>query len=195
MTIDDITWWSSEIQPAIAGTVRADRDWRWQRIAGPYLSGTIRLGRQRFSALTLGVQHDQFVRCGMLLMISHASHLPDQMRRSVYVWYFADAPRTRLAELLPPALTPRPIASALLDVALCESFNQRWAGRLGLYADQRGGDELLAFYGRSGMSSLSPEIRPPIRLVELGETPNDGRFFFHSTVSAIAASRRFDTMR
>jgi len=196
MTMNDISWWAQHIQPAITLTDRPDHDWNWLRIAGPYLSGTIKLGRQRFSAITLGVQHDQlFVTCGMLLIITHASHLPEQRQRSVYVWYFADAPRDRLEQLIPATLTPRPIASALLDVALCESFNRRWAGRMGLYADERGGTDLLAFYRGKGMTALDVRIRPPRRLAQIGETPNDGRFFFHTTISAIAASCEFDAMR
>jgi len=102
MTMNDISWWAQHIQPAITLTDRPDHDWNWLRIAGPYLSGTIKLGRQRFSAITLGVQHDQvFVTCGMLLIITYASHLPEQRQRSVYVWYFADAPRDRLEQLIP----------------------------------------------------------------------------------------------
>jgi hypothetical protein len=196
MTLTDVTWWAEHVQPSIAQTTRPDRDWNWLRIAGPHLGGSSRVGRQRFSAITMGVQHGEtLVTCGMLLIITHASHLPEQRKRSVYVWYFADAPRDRLEQLLPPELTPRPIASALLDVALCESFNRRWAGRLDLYADERGGDGLLAFYRGRGMTSLDARIAPPRRLAQIGETPNDGRFFFHTTTSAIAASRLFDTMR
>jgi hypothetical protein len=175
---------------------RADVGWNWIIFAGGYLDGTATLGRQRFLALTMGVADGHTcIPVGLLCVVLHAGHLADPKRRSVYVLYLSDAPRSALSSWLSPDRIPRPIARALLDVALCESIARKWEGRLGLYAGDEGGTKLLDFYTKRHMHNLPKSARVPKRLVELGEAPNVGRFFYYETPSALLASCELDSWR
>lgn len=199
-TIDDLRWWNTNMQPVInrdgPAQQRADVDWNWVIFAGGYLDGTATLGRQRFLALTMGVQSATgFIPVGLLCLVLHASHLPDQNQRSVYVLYLADAPRSALTSWLTIAEIPKPIAKALLNVALCEAIARKWEGRLGLYAADEGGTKLFDFYIKRHMHNLPQSTRIPKRLVELKEAPNTGRFFYYVTPNAFIASSELDCWR
>jgi hypothetical protein len=199
-TIDDLRWWNTNMQPAIdrdgVAAMRGDVGWNWVISVGGFLDGNATLGRQRMLALTMGVQTpDGFIPIGLLCVILHAGYLPAPTRRSVYVLYLADAHREELAKWLEPKAIPKPIARALLDVALCESITRSWEGRLGLYASEAGQDKLPHHNSNRHMTPLSQSQRLPKRLVEIGETPNDGRFFYYTTPKALIASMELDEMR
>jgi hypothetical protein len=199
-TIEDLQWWNKNMQPAIdrygVQEMRGDVGWNWVVFVGGFLDGNAGLGRQRMLALTMGVQTtDGSIPVGLLCVILHAGYLPAPARRSVYVLYLADAHRKELENWLEPDAIPKPIARALLDTALCESIARRWEGRLGLYASEAGQDKLLEFYTKRHMTSLPQMQRIPKRLIEIGETPNDGRFFYYTTPNALIASMELDGMR
>jgi hypothetical protein len=74
------------------------------------------------------------------------------------------------------------------------SLNKRRLGRTALYADERGGEALLQWYRRRGMTVLPDEEklpRGPRRLLK----PSDGRYCYYTVPAAIEASQNLDPLR
>lgn len=192
------TWWHSELQPTIAqDTTRADREWNWPLIASVFFANTA--ASEPFEGFCLAVLRDgRVVPCGLLLLLKKFPYLADRRRHSVYVWYLSNAPTDVLMArgYLTASLTPKMIASALVDVALCYSFTTRLEGRMSLYAAVEGGAKLFEWYrDKRGMTPLAPSKPLPEKVRDLEETENDGRFFYYTTASGILASKRLDDLR
>jgi hypothetical protein len=190
MELAHLDLWETEIQPAIREMPdRADADWRWRTLAGPYITASPSFQSMTFAAMTLGVSSSRFIPCGLLLLIKNAPYLRDQRRRSTYVWYLTRAPSSVLGArgLLSPAQIPKFPGVLLLDAAICISLNSGWEGRVGLHAAPEGGDKLLRFYTDNGMLALDAKRPAPKALRALDEPDNDGRFFFHDENTATSA--------
>ena len=89
-----------------------------------------------------------------------------------------------------PALRPGRLGEATLDIAVTHSMNNGMAGRIGLHADDAGGDGLLAWYRDRGLTRLPPDARLPRSF-----SRNDGRYFYFSMAAAAAFSRSLDDFR
>lgn len=199
-------WWHSYIQPEIRANYvgkRADVDWEWPILRALAATEAVGKAPRTVSALSLLLvdrreDEPRVLPCGLTLLVLGEAHLPDKRKKSVYVWYLADAPRNEFSRVtgIPQEDVPRPIASALIDVALAESFTRQQKGRAGLHADPVGGARLAQWYTEQvGMTPLPAKktLPPTIALAE--ESDNDGRFFYFNTPEAVTTSARFDTYR
>ena len=89
---------------------------------------------------------------------------------------------------------PKRLGMIALDVAVTHSLNHRGQGRVGLHADEDGGDGLLQWYQRQGMQVLPRDERlprGPRRLVK----PSDGRYCYFTARAAVGFSRNLDSLR
>jgi hypothetical protein len=171
---------------------RADHEWRWRRILGS--AGLVaRVLGQEPTGFTLGVEYaelDAFVPCAMVFLAGRFPAVDDPSVDSVFLWFVASAPRSFLDEALPPELKPGRLGEAALDIAVTHSLNNGLDGRIGLHADEAGGDTLLDWYQARGLTSLAREAPLRRRL-----STNDGRYFFFSPETALAFSRSLDEFR
>jgi hypothetical protein len=131
-------------------------------------------------------------------LLGRVPALDDHDRESVFVWFLSTAPDEALTTIedhpIPVDQVPRRLGSIALDVAVTHSLNKRRRGRTALYADERGGEALLAWYRRRGMALLpdDDELPPgPRRLLK----PSDGRYCYYTVPAAVEASKELDPLR
>lgn len=201
MTAAHVWWWHSHVQPIIdQDPSRADSGWNWllyvpfARVAGRVLS-------REPQGYTVGIsdpETDRFIPCALVQLLGRVPALDDHRRESAFVWFLSTAPDEALATIEDHPIAensiPRRLGSIALDVAVTQSLNERRHGRTALYADERGGDVLLAWYRRRGMTVL-PKADPlppgPRRLLK----PSDGRYCYYTVPAAIEASQQLDPLR
>lgn len=194
-----VWWWQSHVQPMIdADPGRVDRHWNWLlHSAFVFLSGLAMIRRP--VGYVLGMPRgEQFIPCGMALLLGRIAALDQHRKRSTGVWYLSTAPRAALTSVPDSPLTddeaPRMLGQLTLDVAVTHSFRSRGAGRTALYADTDGGAALLDWYRARGMEVLPADkkIPPgPRRLIK----PSDGRYCYFTHEGAIRASAALDEYR
>lgn len=194
-------WWHSHVQPIIdRDPNRADNNWNWllyvpfAEIAGAVLT-------RRPAGYTVGLSdeaRDRFIPCALVQLLGRVPALDDHDRESVFVWFLSTAPDEALTTIedhpIPEARIPRRLGTIALDVAVTHSLNKRRLGRTALYADGRGGDVLLQWYRRRGMTVLpdGQKLPPgPRRLLK----PSDGRYCYYTVPAAIEASQQLDPLR
>lgn len=178
MTAPHVLWWHSHVQPII------DRD--PTRKPADYSIGITDSPR------------DRFIPCALVQLLGRVPALDEHDRESVFVWFLSTAPDEALTSIedhpIPQDRIPRRLGSIALDVAVIHSLNHRRFGRTALYADERGGDSLLQWYRRRGMTILpdEDELPPgPRRLLK----PSDGRYCYYTVPAAIQASKELDSLR
>ena len=201
MKASHVLWWHSHVQPIIdRDPDRADNGWNWllyvpfAEVAGTVLT-------RRPAGYTIGLcneERDRFVPCALVQLLGRVPALDDHDRESVFVWFLSTAPEEALTTIedhpIPVDQVPRRLGSIALDVAVTHSLNKRRLGRTALYADERGGDALLAWYRRRGMALLpdDDELPPgPRRLLK----PSDGRYCYYTVPAAVEASKELDPLR
>ena len=89
---------------------------------------------------------------------------------------------------------PKRLGTITLDAAVTHALNKHRRGRTALYADEAGGDVLLKWYQRQGMSVLPADERlppSPRRWIK----PSDGRYCYYTVEAALEASRALDSLR
>ena len=91
-------------------------------------------------------------------------------------------------------MSPLPVATIALDVGVTHSLNHSARGRVSLHSDPRGGERLLGWYQRRGMSVLPENQRLPIGPRRLFK-PSDGNYCYYTRAAALAASRELDELR
>jgi hypothetical protein len=201
MTVPHVLWWHSHVQPIIdRDASRADNGWNWLLYV-PFAEVAGRVLIRQPVGYTVGLsdpERDRFVPCALVQLLGRVPALDDNERESVFVWFLSTAPDEALTtiedHLLPADAIPRRLGSIALDVAVTHSLNKRRFGRTALYADERGGDVLLQWYRRRGMTVLPDEatLPPgPRRLLK----PSDGRYCYYTVPAAIEASKKLDSLR
>lgn len=201
MTAAHVLWWHSHVQPIIdRDPTRADKDWNWLLYAS-FAEVAGRVLVRKPVGYTVGVtdpELDRFVPCALVQLLGRVPALDDHDRESVFVWFLSTAPDEALTTIedypIPEDRIPRRLGSIALDVAVTDSLNRRRFGRTALYADERGGEPLLQWYRRRGMTVLpdEDELPPgPRRLLK----PSDGRYCYYTVPAAIAASKELDPLR
>jgi hypothetical protein len=194
-------WWHSRVQPIIdQDHARADDGWNWMLYV-PFtrLTGKL-LDRQPMGyAVGLdGLGSGQSAPCAMTLLLGRSPALDDHGRRSTFTWYLTTAPRRALLELpeygLDEAHLPKALGRITLDVAVTHSLNHRGHGRVGLHADEEGGDALLDWYLDRGMTILPKDTSLPPGPRRFF-SPSDGRYCYYTAEAAVAASRSLDNLR
>ena len=143
-------------------------------------------------------ERDRFVPCALVQLLGRVPAFDDHDRESVFVWFLSTAPDEALMTIaehaIPEDRMPRRLGSIALDVAVTHSLNHRRLGRTALYADERGGDVLLQWYRRRGMTVLPDEEKlppGPRRLLK----PSDGRYCYYTVPAAIRVSQELDPLR
>ena len=201
MTLPHVLWWHSHVQPVIdRDPSRADRDWNWLLYV-PFstVAGAV-LARQP-AGYTVGIlaeDTDRFIPCGLIQLLGRYPALDAHRRRSAFVWFMSTVPDEALLTIEDHPIAedriPKRLGTITLDVAITHSLNKRRLGRTALYADKDGGDVLLRWYERQGMSVLPADEklpRSPRRLVK----PSDGRYCYFTVEAALQASRALDSLR
>ncbi len=196
-----VLWWQSHVQPIIdRDPNRVDEAWNWLLYA-PFtlLVGSV-LARRPVGYTVGIVVHDtgHFVPCALTLLLGRNPALDDYSRRSAISWYMTTAPEAALLDIKEYRLSedrvPKLLGSIALDVAVTHSLNHWGRGRVGLHADLKGGEPLLHWYQRQGMTVLPQDRRlppGPRRLVR----PSDGRYCYFTVKQAREASHRLDYLR
>jgi hypothetical protein len=201
MTVPHVLWWHSHVQPIIdRDPSRADNGWNWLLYV-PFAEVAGRLLTRKPAGYTIGIsdrERDRFIPCALVQLLGRVPALDDHLRESVFVWFLSTAPDEALTTIedhpIPVDQVPRRLGSIALDVAVTHSLNKRRLGRTALYADERGGDALLAWYRRRGMTVLpdDDELPPgPRRLLK----PSDGRYCYYTVPAAVEASKELDPLR
>ena len=201
MTMAHVRWWHSQVQPIIdRDPDRADNGWNWLLYV-PFAEVTGRLLTRKPAGYTVGVfdeDGDRFVPCALVQLLGRVPALDDHDRESAFVWFLSTAPDEALTTIddhpIPEDQIPRRLGSIALDVAVTHSLNERKLGRTALYADERGGERLLEWYVRRGMTILPDGQklpRGPRRLLK----PSDGRYCYYTVPAAVEASRGLDLLR
>ena len=201
MTLPHVLWWHSHVQPVIdQDPGRADRDWNWLLYV-PFstLAGGV-LARQPVG-YTVGIhatETDHFIPCALIQLLGRFPALDAPKGKSAFVWFMSTAPDEALLTIEDrPFLEdriPKRLGTITLDVAVTHSINKHRWGRTALYADEDGGDVLLEWYQRQGMSVLPADQRlprSPRRLIK----PSDGRYCYFTVEAALESSRALDSLR
>lgn len=130
-----------------------------------------------------------FLPCVMVALVERYQALDDNRRSCVFLWYLSTAPAPLLSRFLGgPA--PKLLGQAGLDIGRTRSFLLEYEGRVGLHADPGGGDPLLDWYERQGMTRL-PATAPAVSVVR----PNDGRYFYYTPERARQTHAQLDHLR
>lgn len=201
MTASHVWWWHSHVQPIIdEDPSRADHGWNWLLYA-PFAQVTGRMLIREPKGYTVGLcdaDNDRFIPCALVQLLGRIPALDDHARESAFVWFLSTAPDAALTSIEEHPVSedhlPRRLGTIALDVAVTESLNERRLGRTALYADERGGDALLSWYRKRGMTVLpeSEALPPgPRRLLK----PSDGRYCYYTVSKAIEASKSLDPLR
>jgi hypothetical protein len=196
-----VLWWHSHVQPIIdRDPDRADNGWNWLLYV-PFAEITGRVLTRRPAGYTVGLcdaERDRFVPCALLQLLGRVPALDDHDAESAFVWFLSTAPDEALTSIpnhpIPPDEVPQRLGTIALDVAVTHSLNHRRLGRTALYADERGGDLLLRWYERRGMTVLPDGVKlppGPRRLLK----PSDGRYCFYTVPAAVEASAELDPLR
>ena len=196
-----VLWWHSHVQPIIdEDPNRVDNDWNWMLFA-PLTQLFGMATAKRPVGYTVGIaahETDQFIPCALVLLLGRDRALDDHARRSTFTWYLSTAPDAALLTIDDYALEqgqlPKRLGSIALDVGVTHSLNHVARGRLSLHSDPAGGDRLLGWYRKRGMTVLPEGKRLPPgarRLVK----PSDGHYCYYTIADAVAASRSLDELR
>ncbi len=196
-----VLWWHTHVQPVIDNDPdRVDHGWNWLLFAP--LTGLfgIMLSR-RPVGYTVGIaarDTGHFIPCAMVLLLGRDRALDDHRKRSTFTWYLTTAPDAALLDIknyrLDEKGLPKRLGTIALDVAVTHSLNHVARGRMSLHSDPRGGERLLGWYRKRGMTVLREDRKlpwGPRRLI----APSDGHYCYYTMADAVAASRELDALR
>jgi len=201
MAPSHVLWWHSHVQPFVdADEARVDNGWNWMLYAPITRLFGVVLAR-RPVGYTVGVADEatgRFLPIALTLLLGRDPALDDHARKSTFTWYLTTAPGSALLGIeaygFTEARLPRRLGTIALDVAVTHSLNHRARGRVSLHADPKGGDALLGWYEKRGMTALSKDEKLPVGPRRLF-APSDGRYCYYTIPAAIAASRELDELR
>lgn len=199
MTLQHARWWNSNIQPVIdKESLRADRHWNWILItATSMISG--RFLARKPKGYTIGIESNGFfVPCALIQLIGKFPYLIDGKKKSVFVWFLSVAPEQALVSLedvkLKAEELPKRLGSISLDIAVVEAYNRRLKGRTCLHAVEEGGDKLLNWYSKQGMSIYPKEEKLHFGFRRL-LIPSDGRYCYFTEEAALKEKLNLDPYR
>lgn len=201
MKLSHVLWWHSHVQPLIdRDPERGDRNWNWLLyVSFATLAGGV-LARQPVG-YTIGIyaeNTDRYIPCALVQLLGRFPALNAHKRKSVFVWFLSTAPDEALLSIKDHPIAadrlPKRLGTIALDVAVTHSLNKRRLGRTALYAEESGGNELLEWYQKKGMSLLPADQRLPRGPRRLFK-PSDGRYCYFTVDAALELSRALDSLR
>lgn len=196
-----VLWWHSHVQPVIdRDPTRVDNDWNWM-LFSPLTRLFGVATAKRPIGYTLGIVADdtkQYIPCALVLLLGRDRALDNNNKRSTFTWYLSTAPDEALLSIkqyrLEQSQLPKRLGSIALDIGVTHSLNHVARGRVSLHSDVGGGEHLLGWYQKRGMSVL-PEgqrlPRGPRRLFK----PSDGHYCYYTLDAAAKASHELDALR
>jgi len=196
-----VLWWHSHVQPIIDHEPdRVDNGWNWMLYAP--LTRLFGLATaKRPAGYSVGIAaHDtgHFIPCALVLLLGRDRALDDHAKKSVFTWYLTTAPDTALLAVedydLDADRLPKRLGTIALDVCVTHSLNHIARGRVSLHSDPRGGELLLGWYEKRGMTVLPEGRRLPAGSRRLFK-PSDGHYCFYTIDAAAQASRELDPLR
>jgi hypothetical protein len=193
MNAGDALWWDRKFGPSHAqDRRRADRFWAWSVLLP--MCHLVQLAKRRYCRpLVIWTRADnrRFVRAGMSILIDDYPHLdiadPSQ---SDFVWFISAGDSGVLTKELGVS-DPPSLGRVLLDCAVVVSENAGFGGRIGLHAAPQGGQRLLDFYVKCGLTNLPKAAGLPPAVTRR----NDGRFFFAGAAAAAGLAALLDADR
>ena len=196
-----VLWWHSQVQPIIdEDPQRADNDWNWLLYAS-FAAVAGRVLSRAPAGFTIGLtdeQSDRFIPCALVQLLGRVPALDTHEKDGAFVWFLSTAPDAALLSIEEHPIAedriPKRLGAIALDVAVTHSLNERRRGRLALHADEDGGEPLLRWYQRRGMSVLPASKRLPGGPRRLFK-PSDGRYCYYTVAGALRASRELDPLR
>ncbi len=201
MEAPHVLWWQSHVQPIIdQDPDRVDNDWNWMLVAS--LTRLFGLATaKRPLGFTVGIAaHDtgQFIPCALVLLLGRDRALDNHAKKSTFTWYLTTAPDAALLAVedydLDADHLPKRLGTIALDVCVTHSLNHVARGRVSLHSDPEGGDRLLGWYEKRGMTVLPRGRRLPAGPRRLFK-PSDGHYCYYTVDAAAKASRELDSLR
>ena len=201
MKLPHVLWWHSHVQPLVdQDAARGDQNWNWLLYV-PFatLAGGI-LARQPVG-YTVGIcvdGSDHFIPCALVQLLGRFPALDAHKKKSTFVWFLSTAPDKALLTIKEHPIAedrlPKRLGTIALDVAVTHSLNKHRFGRTALYAEEAGGNILLKWYQKRGMSVLPADQRLPPGPRRLFK-PSDGRYCYFTVDAAVQSSRALDYLR
>jgi len=127
----------------------------------------------------------------MSILIDDYPHLDiEDPSQSNFVWFISAGDSGVLSKEFGVS-DPPSLGRALLDCAIVLSENAGFDGRIGLHSAPQGGQRLLDFYVKCGLTNLPKEASLPVSVTRR----NDGRFFCAGVSAAAALAAILDPDR
>lgn len=172
-----------------------DAKWNWPWLLRTSTATEYVLGRRvGLFCLDVPSQDGKAVPLGMMMLSEGYPSLDGGTTPCVYIWYVATVPSAALKTLKAAVDKPGMILEALLDTAIQRSYELGYDGRVGLHADQSGGEELFAKYrDKSRMIALASKVS--LSLIRQLKSGNDGRYFWTDPKLAQSLSNSLNYLR
>lgn len=201
MAAPHVLWWHAHVQPVIDDDPdRVDNGWNWLLYAPLTRLFGIVMARRPVGYVVGIAAHNigRFIPCAMVLLLGRDRALDDHRKRSTFAWYLTTAPDAALLDIeeyrLDESRLPKRLGTIALDVAVTHSLNHLARGRMSLHSESKGGEHLLGWYRKRGMTVLPKDRKLPIGPRRVF-APNDGHYCYYSIAAAIEASRALDELR
>lgn len=179
---------------------RVDNGWNWLLYAPLTRLFGIALAR-RPVGYTIGIaahETGHFIPCALVLLLGRDRALDKHTKRSTFTWFLTTAPDAALLSIKDYRLheneLPKRLGTIALDVAVTHSLNHLAGGRMSLHSDPKGGERLLGWYRKRGMSVLPENHKLPFGPRRLF-APSDGLYCYYTIAAAMEASRELDELR
>ena len=196
-----VLWWHAHVQPIIDDDPdRVDNGWNWLLYAPLTRLFGIVMAKRPVGYVIGIAAHDigRFIPCAMVLLLGRDRALDDHRKRSTFTWFLTTAPDAALLDIeryrLDEKRLPKRLGTIALDVAITHSLNHLARGRMSLHSDPRGGERLLGWYRKRGMTVLPKNEKLPKGPRRLF-APSDGYYCYYTIDDALAASRELDELR
>ena len=187
-------WWNDNVQPVIDKNYpeRADCGWDWSLLycITKLSTGLYPIeGRVLFGAIKNEKGYVQ-IPIGLMIACPKAKFVAHSSGSACFLWFLASLPESLYPQFGVDRL--KPAGRALVDVALCRSFRERYWGRVCLHADPAGGEQLMSWYKKIGMKVLDGQnsLRGGRRWMK-----NDGRYLYYDVDDAITVYDYLSSLR
>ena len=193
MSQADADYWHKYVQPDIrnlAASGAPDAQWNWSSMRR-WLPLVELLRSRRAPAFTVWAEgsNNRAVPISMILLSEGYSALDDDSKQCVYIWFMGAAPEATMRQRFGMQIIPK-LGRVLIDIAVTQSHNLGYGGRIGLHAAPAGGQKLVDMYRNFGLNLLPSSARLPAYI-----RSNDGRYFYLNELQAGKWSNSLNSYR